>query len=84
MSAKSARGDFDTFLGGPIQLKKSTDLFSSLDVPVTSIQELMGHRWLESTQAYIKANDKQAQADYYAACQKIEGWPLSPVEGRLW
>lgn len=44
------------------------------DVPVTSIQKLMGHRWIETTQHYVMANDHQVQADYYAACAKIEGW----------
>ncbi len=46
----------------------------SVDVPVTSIQKLLGHRWLETTQVYVAANDPQVQADYYAACQKLEGW----------
>jgi site-specific recombinase XerD len=44
------------------------------DVPVTSIQKLLGHRWIESTQNYVMANDHQVQADYYAACPRIEGW----------
>jgi site-specific recombinase XerD len=44
------------------------------DAPVTSIQKLMGHRWIESTQTYVCANDKQVCADYYAACEKLEGW----------
>lgn len=44
--------------------------------PVTSIQVLLGHRWLETTQIYVQANDLQVQADYYAACLKIEGWAL--------
>jgi site-specific recombinase XerD len=44
------------------------------DVPVTSIQKLMGHRWIETTQTYVMANDHQVQADYFAACLKIEGW----------
>jgi len=43
-------------------------------VPVTSIQKLLGHRWLETTQNYVEAKDPQVQADYYAACGKIEGW----------
>jgi site-specific recombinase XerD len=50
----------------------------SVDVPVTSIQKLMGHRWIESTQTYVMANDHQVQSDYYAASQKLEGWTLSP------
>jgi site-specific recombinase XerD len=60
----------------------ANDLLSA-DVPNTSIQKLLGHRWLETTQIYIAANDRQActwrcgpgvQADYYAASQKLEGW----------
>jgi site-specific recombinase XerD len=48
----------------------------SVDVPVTSIQKLLGHRWIESTQNYILANDHQVQSDYYTACLKLEGWSL--------
>ena len=44
------------------------------DAPITSIQKLMGHRWIESTQTYVMANDKQVCQDYYAACEKLEGW----------
>jgi len=51
----------------------ANDLLNA-DAPITSIQKLMGHRWIESTQTYVMANDKQVQADYYAACEKIEGW----------
>ena len=51
----------------------ANDLLSA-EVPVTTIQKLLGHRWLETTQIYVQANDRQVQADYYAACQKLEGW----------
>lgn len=51
----------------------ANDLLNA-DAPITSIQKLMGHRWIESTQTYVAANDKQVCADYYAACAKIEGW----------
>jgi site-specific recombinase XerD len=53
----------------------ANDLLNA-DMPVTSIQKLMGHRWIETTQVYVQANDKQVQADYFAACQKLEGWGL--------
>jgi site-specific recombinase XerD len=46
----------------------------SVDTPVTTIQKLMGHRWLETTQEYVRANDPEVQADFYAACEKLEGW----------
>lgn len=46
----------------------------SVDVPVTTIQKLLGHAWLETTQTYVAANDRQVQADYYAATLKLEGW----------
>lgn len=51
----------------------ANDLLNA-DMPVTSIQKLLGHRWIETTQVYVMANDKQVQADYYAASQKLEGW----------
>jgi site-specific recombinase XerD len=51
----------------------ANDLLNA-DVPVTSIQKLLGHRWLESTQIYVAANDRQVAADYYAACRKLENW----------
>ena len=44
------------------------------DMPVTSIQKMLGHRWLESTQTYVRANDKQVKADFYDACQRLESW----------
>lgn len=46
----------------------------SVDVPVTTIQKLLGHAWLETTQTYVAANDRQVQADFYAASLKLEGW----------
>ena len=51
----------------------ANDLVSA-DVPVTSIQKLLGHTWLETTQIYVAANDQQVQADYYAASRKLGGW----------
>lgn len=53
----------------------ANDLLNA-DAPITSIQKLMGHRWIESTQTYVLANDKQVRADYYAACAKLEGWAI--------
>jgi site-specific recombinase XerD len=44
------------------------------DVPVTTIQKLLGHRWLETTQIYVQANDHQVASDYYTACEKLEDW----------
>jgi len=42
--------------------------------PVTTIQKLLGHAWLETTQIYVAANDRQVQADFSAACARLEGW----------
>jgi site-specific recombinase XerD len=52
------------------------DNLLSAGTPITSIQKLMGHRFVETTQNYAMANDKQVEADFYAACEKIEGWRL--------
>jgi site-specific recombinase XerD len=46
----------------------------SVDVPVTSVQKLLGHAWLETTQIYVAANDRQVQTDYFTASLKLEGW----------
>jgi site-specific recombinase XerD len=53
----------------------------SVDVPVTTIQKLLGHTWLETTQIYVAANDHQVQVDYYAASLKLEGWALPTPAG---
>ncbi len=52
------------------------DNLLSAGMPITSIQKLMGHRFVETTQNYAVANDKQVEADFYVACEKIEGWRL--------
>lgn len=46
----------------------------AVDVPVTSIQKLLGHSWLATTQNYVAANDRKVQADFYAAVESMEGW----------
>jgi integrase/recombinase XerC len=52
------------------------DHLLSAGMPITSIQKLMGHRYVETTQTYAAANDKQVQADFYTACEKLDGWNL--------
>jgi site-specific recombinase XerD len=52
------------------------DNLLSAGMPITSIQKLMGHRFVETTQNYAVANDRQVEADFYVACEKIEGWKL--------
>ena len=44
------------------------------DVPVTSIQKLMGHVWVGTTQLYIAANDLKVKEDFFTAIGKLEGW----------
>ncbi|MFQ5578923.1 MAG: tyrosine-type recombinase/integrase, partial [Anaerolineae bacterium] len=44
------------------------------DVPVTSIQKLLGHAWVATTQTYVAANDPKVKADFYTAVQQLEGW----------
>ncbi len=52
------------------------DQLLSAGMPITSIQKLMGHKFVETTQNYAIANDKQVEADFYSACEKIDGWRL--------
>ena len=44
------------------------------EVPVTSIQKLMGHAWLATTQTYIEANDPRVRRHYVAASKRLESW----------
>lgn len=44
------------------------------DVPVTSIQKLMGHAWVATTQTYVEANDPKVKQDFYTAVQQLAGW----------
>ena len=44
------------------------------DIPVTSIQKLMGHAWVTTTQGYLAANDPKVKQDFYAAVQRLESW----------
>jgi site-specific recombinase XerD len=39
------------------------------DVPVTSIQKLLGHVWVGTTQNYIAANDSKVKADFLKAAE---------------
>jgi site-specific recombinase XerD len=57
------------------QLRHSfaSDLVAA-DMPVTSIQKLLGHTWVTTTQTYIAANDPKVQRDFYAAVKQMEGW----------
>lgn len=57
----------------------ANDLVAS-DVPVTTIQKLLGHSWLTTTQTYVAANDRQVQADFYSAAQQMDGWQAEPAQ----
>lgn len=48
-------------------------------VPVTTIQKLLGHRQLATTEIYMHISDPQVQADYEAAMQKLVD--QLPLEG---
>ena len=41
------------------------------DVPVTSVQKLLGHASLRTTQLYIQIADSQVERDYHAGMQRL-------------
>lgn len=45
------------------------------DVPVTSVQKLLGHASLRTTQLYIRVADTQVERDYQAGMQKLQALP---------
>jgi site-specific recombinase XerD len=40
-------------------------------VPVTTIQKLMGHARIRTTEIYLHISDQQVQVDYEAAMEQI-------------
>lgn len=48
-------------------------------VPVTTVQKLMGHAWIATTQRYLDANDQKVQAEFYAAAEQLEQWQTVDV-----
>jgi site-specific recombinase XerD len=52
------------------------------DVPVTSVQKLLGHRSLRTTQLYIHLADSQVEKDYRQGIQKVVEPTLARREGR--
>ena len=46
-------------------------------IPVTSVQKLLGHRSLRTTQRYIQVHDLQVERDYHAGIQKIVEAPVT-------
>ena len=43
-------------------------------MPVTSLQKLLGHAWVETTQGYVDADDHLVRDDFYRASDKVEVW----------
>lgn len=50
------------------------------DVPITTVQKLMGHAWLATTQLYLDANDRKVQADFYLAAGRLDSWQTTKTE----
>ena len=44
------------------------------DVPIASIQKLMGHEWVSTTELYIAANSAKVKKDFFQATQQVEAW----------
>jgi integrase/recombinase XerD len=41
------------------------------EVPVTSVQKMLGHASLRTTQLYVQVADRQVERDYHAGIQKV-------------
>ncbi len=51
------------------------------DVPVVSIQKLLGHASIRTTQRYVRVADKKVENDYQAAVGKLTNGSGLPEEG---
>ena len=50
-------------------------------IPVTSIQRLLGHHWLQSTEVYLHVSDPRLQSDFLAAMRSIDTQLASDDQG---
>ena len=41
------------------------------EVPVTSVQKMLGHTSIRTTQLYVSVADRQVEQDYHAGIQKV-------------
>ena len=41
------------------------------EVPVTSVQKMLGHTSIRTTQLYVNVADRQVEKDYHAGIQKV-------------
>ena len=41
------------------------------DVPITSVQKLLGHSSINTTQLYVRVADSKVEKDYHAAVTRI-------------
>ena len=41
------------------------------DAPLVSIQDLLGHHWIMTTQRYCKVSNVKVQRDYHRAIGKV-------------
>jgi site-specific recombinase XerD len=47
------------------------------DVPVTSVQKLLGHRSIRTTQLYVRIADTQVERDYHAGMERLAHAPAN-------
>jgi site-specific recombinase XerD len=50
------------------------------DVPITSVQRLLGHNSIHTTQLYVRVADNKVEKDYHAAVSNIMKGSLSREE----
>ena len=44
------------------------------NVPVTTVQKLMGHAWIATTQRYLAANNPKVRADFFLVAEQLDKW----------
>ncbi len=47
------------------------------EVPITSVQKLLGHRSIRTTQLYVRIADTQVERDYHAGMERLEQAPVN-------
>ena len=54
------------------------------EAEIETIQDLLGHNWITTTQRYCKVSNLKVQRDYFKAMRRVQQLSVQPILTRYW
>ena len=54
------------------------------EAEIETIQDLLGHNWITTTQRYCKVSNLKVQRDYFKAMRRVQQRAIEPSFNRMW